>query len=61
MTKLKRLQAERAEVQHQVDLFERKYKNFDTIWHQTLERLDAEIAKIEVRRKKKSEQSDKGD
>ena len=36
--------AERKKVKRQVDLFERKYKQFDTIWHDHLERLDKELS-----------------
>jgi len=36
-----------------VDLFERKFKQFDTIWHTTLERLDKTIAEIEKKKKVK--------
>ena len=48
-----RLRAEREHVRGQVDLFERKFKQFDTIWHTTLKRLDKAIAKIEKKKKKK--------
>ena len=55
MTKLEKLKAEKREVQKQVDLFERKYKNFNTGWHRTLKRINKEIAKLESRKKKKIE------
>ena len=47
------LRAEREGVQRQVDLFERKHGQTDTIWHTTLKRLDKEIAKIEQKKKPK--------
>lgn len=54
MTKLERLKEERKLVQRQVDLFEKKYKNFDTSWHKTLKRVNKEIAKLEKKKKPKS-------
>ena len=50
MTKLQRLQNERVTVKRQVDLFERKYKQSDTIWHTTLKRLDKDIAKLKSKK-----------
>ena len=50
-----RLRAEREHVKGQVDKFERKFKQFDTIWHTTLKRLDKAIAKIEKGKKKRTE------
>ena len=47
------LRAERIGVQRQVDLFERKHGQTDTIWHTTLKRLDKEIARIEQEKKPK--------
>ena len=46
MTKLQRLQNELVTVRRQVDLFERKYKQFNTGWHTTLKRLNKDIAKL---------------
>lgn len=47
------LRAEREHVKGQVDLFERKFKQTDTIWHTTLKRLDKAISEIEKKKKKK--------
>ena len=51
MTKRKRLEAEKVKVQRQVDLFENKYKNFDTIHHKTLIRINKELAKLKPKKK----------
>ncbi len=52
-TNEERLRTERERVKRQVNLFERKRKQFDTIYHATLKRLDKEIEKIEQKKKKK--------
>ena len=51
MTKRQRLEAEKIKAQRQVDLFEKKYKNFDTIHHQHLKRINKELAKLKPKRK----------
>jgi len=43
MDELKRLIDEREVVQRQVDLFSGKYKQRNTVWHKTLERIDKRI------------------
>ena len=53
MTKRQRLEAEKKKAQRQVDLFEKKYKNFDTIHHQHLKRINKELAKLKPKTKKK--------
>ena len=51
MTKLERLKIERDRAKEQVERFERKYKNFNTVWHSILTRVNKEIAKLEARKK----------
>ena len=53
-TNEEQLRAEREHVRGQVDLFDRKFKQHDTIWHTTLKRLNKTIAEIEKKKKPKS-------
>jgi len=50
-TNYEQLKAERDHAKKQVDLFERKYKNFNTIWHSIYKRLDREIKSIKGKKK----------
>ena len=52
MSKLEKLKSEREQVKRQVEIFEKKYKNYDTVWHQTLDRLNKEIKHLETKKKK---------
>ena len=52
-TNEERIRAERVGVQRQVDLFERKHGQYDTIWHTTLKRLDKDLERIERKKKPK--------
>ena len=58
-TNEEQLRAEREHVRGQVDLFDRKFKQHDTIWHTTLKRLNKTIAEIEKRKKVKKKKIEK--
>lgn len=48
MDELDRLYKRREKIQRQVDLFEGKWKNDDTVWRQMLDRINEEIAALEL-------------
>lgn len=48
MDKLEKLKEQREEVGRQAELFSRKYKDDNTVWHQMLERIECEILRLEM-------------
>jgi len=44
---LERLKDEREEIQKQVDIFSSKYKQNNTVWHKTLDRINIRISELE--------------
>lgn len=48
MDKLEELKRQREDIKPKADLFSRKYKDDNTVWHQMLDRIEGEITRLEM-------------